>query len=79
MENFRQPVTMKINLPSTTLQIPVAKALQQVRNLHLRKALTLTVKKVELATINRELDENAPANDLNELADFDNTRPAVAR
>lgn len=59
---------MKINLPSTTLQISVAKALQQVRNLHLRKALTLTVRKVELATLNKQLDENAPANDLKELA-----------
>lgn len=57
-----------MNLPSTTLQISVAKALEQVRNLHLRKALAQTVKKVELATLNRELDENAPANDLKELA-----------
>ena len=59
---------MKINLPSTTLQISVAKALQQVRNLHLRKALTLTVRKVELATLNKQLDESAPPYDLRELA-----------
>lgn len=59
---------MKITLPSTTLQISVAKALEQARNLHLRKALNQTVKLVNLATLNRELDENAPASDLRELA-----------
>jgi len=55
-------------LPSTTLQVSVTNALEQVRNLHLRKALTQTVKNVELATLNKELDKNAPANDLKELA-----------
>ena len=59
---------MKMVLPSTTLQISVAKALEQVRSLHLRNALTLTVKKLELSILNHQLDENAPANDLKELA-----------
>jgi hypothetical protein len=59
---------MSLNLPSTNLQVSVAAALAEVRQLSLRQALMDAVSGVPLSILNRQLDENAPPDDLRCLA-----------
>lgn len=59
---------MKLILPSTKLQVSVASSLEEARRLCLRQVLIETVSKVPLSLLNQQLDENAPAEDLQALA-----------
>ena len=59
---------MSILLPSSTLQVDMATALETFRRLYLQQALSRTIKELNLATVNAELDAFAPAADLKLMA-----------
>src|SRR5438132_14197240 len=59
---------MPINLPSSKPQANVASYLEQFRKIYLQQALSNAVQAADLRTINKELDELAPARDLRKLA-----------
>ena len=59
---------MPINLPSSKPQASVAKFLEDFRRLYLQQALSDAIRAADLRTINLELDQLAPAEDLKTLA-----------
>ena len=59
---------MNVNLPSSSLQVNIASALDTYRRLYLQKALAETIQNLDLTLLNAELDDFAPPNDLKRLA-----------
>ena len=59
---------MNVNLPSSSLQVKIASALDTFRRLYLQKALAEAIQKLEMKNLNAELDEFAPPSDLKSLA-----------
>jgi len=59
---------MRINLPSSKPQANVASYLEEFRKIYLQQALSNAIQAIDLRTINRELDELAPARELRKLA-----------
>ena len=59
---------MSMLLPSSNLQVTLGTALEDFRRLYLQQALSQTIKKLNLAAVNAELDEFAPTADLKQLA-----------
>lgn len=59
---------MNLHLPSSKLQASVASGLEAFRRLYLQQALSETIKALDLAQVNAELDRFAPAADLTKLA-----------
>ncbi|MGD0539183.1 MAG: XcyI family restriction endonuclease [Verrucomicrobiota bacterium] len=59
---------MSINLPSSSLQASIASELQEIRKLFLQQALAEAVQRLDLRTINAELDQLVPQKHLAQLA-----------
>src|SRR5438045_2950819 len=59
---------MSLNLPSSSLQVSIATALEAFRRLYLQQALAQTISGIRIAKLNAELEEFAPADDLQRLA-----------
>jgi hypothetical protein len=57
-----------INLPSSKPQANVASHLEEFRRIYLQQALSNAVETLDLPVLNKELDELAPARDLQRLA-----------
>jgi hypothetical protein len=59
---------MRLHLPSSKLQVNVASGLDAFRRLYLQQALSESIKVIDLAQLNAELDALAAAADLKRLA-----------
>ena len=59
---------MKLLLPSSNLQASMATALETFRKIYLQQALTQTIRRLDLAVLNRELERFAPKSELGQLA-----------
>ena len=60
--------TMKLHLPSSSLQVNLATALETFRKIYLQQALSQAIKSIDLARLNGELQKFAPENELKQLA-----------
>lgn len=59
---------MKLHLPSSNLQVNLATALETFRKIYLQQALSQTIKNIDLAQLNGELQKFAPETELKNLA-----------
>ncbi|MFZ4780280.1 MAG: XcyI family restriction endonuclease [Terrimicrobiaceae bacterium] len=59
---------MKLLLPSSNLQASMATALETFRKIYLQQALAQTIRQLDLAVLNGELEKFAPKSELSQLA-----------